>query len=327
MIAIIVGVWREAKWGNVVARRLRWVYLIFLGTIIHDVLYAQGVIDSVYLASYTIIALIVLKSSELAKEHADALTTSKALSKDLQLRVEERTLELEQATRREIESTKSALRKNMEMAELGRHIAKIGHELHNPIGTTMALYEQLESDVRKVKTHAGEITELVSDEFIQTKLDDIDTGVEVLGVVTKRLEELSALLRRRSSVRPDERERFSLNDVVRETLALLEPRNLGVKVELELLDLPEVSGQRSHLSVLVSNLVSNAIAATTDCPSDESILKVSTRMSKEAHSKQIHLLVEDSGPGVPAELTEKVFEEFFHDEISRKWYWVGTRAL
>ena len=148
------GVWREARAGNSTARALWWVYVVF--NFDYRVAYAQGFIDSVYLANYCIIALIVLKSNQLGQEHSDALVTAEALSRDLQTRVDERTVELERAMLREVESTKSALRKNLEMAELGRHVATIGHELHNPIGTTIALQSQLERDLDSVSEKLSE---------------------------------------------------------------------------------------------------------------------------------------------------------------------------
>ena len=100
MLVITLGVARSAG-GQSTARALWWVYVVFILAIAHDVLYAQGIIDSVYLANYCIIALIVLKI-QLGQEHSDALVTAEALSRDLQTRVDERTAELELSMLREL---------------------------------------------------------------------------------------------------------------------------------------------------------------------------------------------------------------------------------
>ena len=76
------------------------------------------------------------------------------------------------------------------MAELGRHVATIGHELHNPIGTAIALQSQLERDLDSVRQKLSD-TFIEESVEIEGKLRDMRTGVEVLGVVSQRLDELS----------------------------------------------------------------------------------------------------------------------------------------
>ena len=310
MLVITLGVWREARAGNRTARALWWVYVVFISAIAHDVLYAQGIIDSVYLANYCIIALIVLKSNQLGQEHSDALVTAEALSRELQTRVDERTAELELSMLREVESTKSALRKNLEMAELGRHVATIGHELHNPIGTTIALQSQLERDLDSVSYKLKEKLFEESAE-VDNKLRDIRTGVEVLGVVSQRLDELSKILRRGSSIQSQRTPDVSLNEIVQETIILLDARLQSVELSLVLGDIPKLEAQRSHLSVVISNLLSNAVDALDEQSEPSRLIRVESGERCEGGRNWVYVRVEDNGPGVSPELREKVFEEFF----------------
>ncbi len=310
MLIITLGVWREARAGNRTARALWWVYVVFIFAIAHDVLYAQGFIDSVYLANYCIIALIVLKGNQLGQEHSDALLTAEALSRDLQTRVDERTTELEQAMLREVESTKSTLRKNLEMAELGRHVATIGHELHNPIGTTMALQEQLERDLSSIRENLS-TKSFDNLQDVEVKIDDISKGVEVLGVVSHRLNQLSNILRRGSSTQEQRSLNVSLNEIIGETVMILDARLCEVDLQLELSDTPIIEGLRSHLSVVVSNLISNAVDALIEEEPSCRKLSVKSGLLRQDGRDWIYLRVEDNGPGVPIELREKVFEEFF----------------
>ena len=310
MLVITLGVWREARAGNTTARALWWVYVVFILAIAHDVLYAQGIIDSVYLANYCIIALIILKSNQLGQEHSDALVTAEALSRDLQIRVDERTAELELSMLREVESTKSALRKNLEMAELGRHVATIGHELHNPIGTAIALQSQLERDLDSVRQKLSD-TFIEESVEIEGKLRDMRTGVEVLGVVSQRLDELSKILRRGSSTQSQTTPDVSLNEIINETIALLDARLQSVELSLALGDIPNLEAQRSHLSVVVSNLLSNAVDALDDEHNLSRRIRVESGERREAGRNWVYIRVEDNGPGVSIELREKVFEEFF----------------
>ena len=93
------------------------------------------------------------------------------------------------------------------------------------------------------------------------KLRDIRTGVEVLGVVSQRLDELSKILRRGSSIQSQRTPDVSLNEIVQETIILLDARLQSVELSLVLGDIPKLEAQRSHLSVVISNLLSNAVDA------------------------------------------------------------------
>jgi two-component system sensor histidine kinase QseC len=94
---------------------------------------------------------------------------------------------------------------------------------------------------------------------------------------------------------------------VREQLAELTPLALGRHQELTL----EASGQEDwhlladahYVDVLLQNLVSNAVQHT---PEGGQVV-----VSLQAESDALTLCVQDSGPGVPAELRGQVFEPFF----------------
>ena len=76
----------------------------------------------------------------------------------------------------------------------------------------------------------------------------------------------------------------------------------GVRVEAS--EGVTVVGDPQRLRQLVRNLTSNAVRATGD-PS-------LVTLRAEARSGVVELAVVDSGPGVPPELQERVFEKFFH---------------
>ena len=315
MLAITYGVWRDGRSGNTHAQFLLWPYLLVVAAIANDIMYAQGLIVSVYMSQYATIGLLVFKSYRLARQHDEALKTSEALSKDLQERVIQRTAELEKATLREIESTKAVLRKNIEMAELGRHLVTVGHEIHNPIGTTIALQSQLERDVQEVRLNVLELLDgsptIDEEHSILSKLKDVDSGVQVLGVVSQRLQELSVMLRRRSRIESSPNSMISLNDIVEDTRLLLEGKSQDVEIQLELHSTNEVEGNRSHLGVVVSNLVGNALDAVNEYSNGVATVLISTSQSLIDGRNWVCMTVEDSGRGVPDELRTTIFNEFF----------------
>jgi signal transduction histidine kinase len=102
-----------------------------------------------------------------------------------------------------------------------------------------------------------------------------------------------------------ERERVDPADVVRDALAIAKMDSafkLHV-VSSELAPgLPAVRGDRQKLTQALVNLVRNALHATT--PGQK------VRVTAERRDDTVVLAVEDEGPGVPAEIRQRLFEPF-----------------
>ena len=92
---------------------------------------------------------------------------------------------------------------------------------------------------------------------------------------------------------------------------MLDARLQSVELSLALGDIPNLEAQRSHLSVVVSNLLSNAVDALDDEHNLSRRIRVESGERREAGRNWVYIRVEDNGPGVSIELREKVFEEFF----------------
>ena len=122
------------------------------------------------------------------------------------------------------------------------------------------------------------------------------TGVEVLGVVSQRLDELSKILRRGSSTQSQTTPDVSLNEIINETIALLDARLQSVELSLALGDIPSLEAQRSHLSVVVSNLLSNAVDALDDEHNLSRRIRVESGERREAGRNWVYIRVEDNGP-------------------------------
>nr|WP_239005197.1 ATP-binding protein [Legionella sp. MW5194] len=106
----------------------------------------------------------------------------------------------------------------------------------------------------------------------------------------------------------------SLNDIdavnlvkiTREVLAMLAPSAVEKQIELEFEheeNLPEFAGNLTAISILIRNLVDNAIRYCKDAG------KVLVQVYQK--NDDILLQVSDNGPGIPSELQSRVFERFF----------------
>lgn len=97
----------------------------------------------------------------------------------------------------------------------------------------------------------------------------------------------------------------NLAKITREVLVMLAPTAIQKQVELEFEDMKtdEFLGHPTALSILVRNLVDNAIRYT----------KQQGRVIVRVYQNQneVVLEVQDNGPGIPPELHNRVFERFF----------------
>lgn len=97
-----------------------------------------------------------------------------------------------------------------------------------------------------------------------------------------------------------------LNQVVRNGLAVFEDRLNGIRVHLDLSDLPLVPLDAEQMKRVIVNLVDNAAEAMQESLVKE--LRITTRASGE---ETVELVVADSGPGVSPEDKEKLFLPYF----------------
>jgi len=105
--------------------------------------------------------------------------------------------------------------------------------------------------------------------------------------------------------------RIELNHVVKDVLEFLHgefvTRDVDVRASLSP-DLPQVNGDRVQLQQLVLNLVSNACDAMRNAASAQRTLSITTM---HAYDGSVQLVVNDTGPGIPANQLDHIFEPFF----------------
>lgn len=106
---------------------------------------------------------------------------------------------------------------------------------------------------------------------------------------------------------PPEREMVDMKEIVREMTALLRKEAVrhSIKMHSELgEDVPNVLADRVQLQQVFMNLMLNAIEAMKDTGGN---LTISSRRTPES---QVMVSIEDTGVGLPAENTERIFDAF-----------------
>ena len=170
-----------------------------------------------------------------------------------------------------------------------RFAADAAHELRTPLA---ALKTQVQ-----VAQQAQDANEL------KRVLKKIIEGVDRATHVVQQLLTLSRLLPGASINEP---ETLDLNQPAAETAAILAPEAVKKNIELELVAERTpcyVSGNPTAIGILIRNLIDNAIRYTPENGS------ITINVSKT--QQHCVLSVIDTGPGIPEQLRERVFERFY----------------
>lgn len=229
-----------------------------------------------------------------------------AIATGINLLAEE--LEGEVASRRELEavlarlqSTQAQLVVAEKFSAVGQLAAGVAHELNNPAAWVLVALGTLERRVTRARLAAsGQPAILDELTAMDRVLSDAVAGLD-------RMRTVIADLRTLSRVPNDATMPVDLDDVVRTTCQLSRPAYHSVaELVLDLGDVPAVAGDRNRLGQLITNLVINAAYAVAERPGPHKIV-ISTR-----HLNGLVLLaVEDTGPGIPSHLWERVFDPYF----------------
>ncbi len=178
------------------------------------------------------------------------------------------------------------------MVSLGHVAAGIAHEIRNPLSG--------------INVYLDAIRECYQDPEYS---EDVLRLVEEAQGASNRIE--SVIKRVLDFSRPTEvnMRPTSINETIGDALKLVSVtlRKAGIVLELDLgADLPQIFADSQLLEQLVLNLVTNA-AEVLKGVADKRLIRIATRME----NGYVSIRVEDSGPGIPEEMREEVFEPFF----------------
>lgn len=195
-----------------------------------------------------------------------------------------RAVELEKAQARNISLSK--------LSALGEMAAGIAHEINTPLGAMMLAAELISVENAEQKE---------SNPFIEDRAQAIiDVGNRIAKIITamKSYSRDSAL---------DEKKTFILSELFENTTILCEKRfqNHGVKLSIEgPLDI-QMEGNINQLSQVLLNLLNNSFDAIKDLQGKW--IHIMTTYKDEI----VEIRVVDSGPGLPVNVSEKIFQPFF----------------
>lgn len=200
--------------------------------------------------------------------------------------------EREQA-RHAVLAAQSELAHAARAATLGELAASIAHEVNQPL---MAVVTNGEAGLRWLRRD-------------QPELGEAEAALERIVGEGRRAGEILGRIRAFLAKAPAQRCRLEVATVVGDALRLVEHELARAQVRLQVRiapDLPAVHGDRIQLQQVLVNLLVNASQAMAG-QARERRLEVSASRAGGG----IEIVVADSGPGIPGEHLERLFEPFF----------------
>jgi signal transduction histidine kinase len=203
-------------------------------------------------------------------------------------------LTIEQAARKvaltnEKRDLERRARRAEKLAAVGTLAAGLSHEIRNPLNAALLQLTVLERRMKRIDGLDPSVFEPL--ELVQTEIQRLN----------KVLEEFLQFARPREI----ERAPVEIEPLLGRVADLLEPQAqaAGVALVRQIAAPVTLSADATRLQQALVNLILNAIQAA---PAGGQV-----RVEAAARADEVEIAVEDSGPGVPAHLRERVFEPFF----------------
>ncbi len=192
------------------------------------------------------------------------------------------------------------------IAAIGVLAAGVSHEVNNPCAAVLSnvasLREDLEDIMRKPRAQRLQALDAFAPEAIEALTDCIGASHRIADIVT------TLNLFSRKDEHP-EVVSVNVNDEVQTVLRLL-GREVKYQAAFEVdlaPTLPAVVGPRNSVAQVLTNLVVNALHATSGMPKHERRIWIRTLCDAD----YVVLEVGDNGPGISPEMAPRVFDPFF----------------
>jgi len=203
---------------------------------------------------------------------------------------------------RELKTTQQQIIQQERMRALGEMASGVAHDFNNAL-TPILGYTDL------ILSREGEI-----DQEIIDNLKTIRIAASDAGNVVRRLREFY----RSTALGDHEFRKLDLNDLIRQTVVLTQPRwrqqaqSNGIMIEVETTlepQAPPISGDASALREMLTNLIFNSV----DAMPSGGVLTLSTQRT----GKDVVLKVSDTGTGMSKETRQHCLEPFFSTKGER----------
>ncbi len=197
--------------------------------------------------------------------------------------------------------------------------ASVAHEIGNPLNALHIHLQLMEREVKKLKQTAADLRRAPLAPSKRSGAAAIQAGAETGEIASKlenylvvakgeiaRLDYIVTQFLQAIRPTPQQKKPVSLNDIARDTIALLRPEieNRGQSIEEKLArQLPNAPLDPAQIKQALTNLIKNAMQAMTH----GGVLTVQTGSGADG----VWVSIADTGCGIPPEQLNRIFEPFF----------------
>ncbi len=206
------------------------------------------------------------------------------LNRQLEEKVQQRTAQLEEKSLQLIQAQEELLRSE-KLAAIGSLAAGVAHEINNPAAIIRGNVEILLMDIPAGADGREEAEEILK----QT---------ERISLITRNM----LAFAREQAIHP---EQVRINAILEEILDQVghqAPLD-EVQVEKHLGEVPPIVGDSERLRQVFTNILVNALQAMEG--------RGTLRVATATNGSSVEIAISDTGPGIPAEIREKIFNPFF----------------
>jgi two-component system, NtrC family, sensor kinase len=241
----------------------------------------------------TLLGRDIVKSFKILEDHTKRIAHGDFMLAPIGVKDEEIKSLLQAFNRmtRELRMHQRQIVQSEKLASLGTLLSGVAHELNNPLSNVSSSAQILAEDV-------DELEKDFRNDLINQILEQSDRARDIVRTLLEfsRITEFTW-------------QELSLRELIEKTITLLRGQ-IGSNIEINL-DIPEnliITIDKQRMQQVFLNLLKNAL----DVIGENGIIWISCReIIKENSGREVEILIEDNGPGIPEEIRNKVFDPFF----------------
>lgn len=198
-----------------------------------------------------------------------------------------------------------------ELARLGRAFNEMASSLEQAQASRRAMTADIAHELRNPLSIQRAHLEALQDGIYPFTAENLEPVLQQNLLLTRLVEDLHTLALAEAGQLSLDLQPVDLTTLVQESLERFRPQadERDIRLEAELQPLPPLRVDPQRIEQILGNLLSNALRHTPDGG------RVRVRLQPDC--ERVFVSVHDSGPGIPEEALEKIFERFYRADRAR----------